>query len=631
MLQLEQTYGATQIVHVDWHTDQDFRVEDTTARSSFYGVGGVPHVVFDGINPVVGGGSNMYPTYQPIFLNHQAAQSQFLIETDVTWDIVNEEGSIDVRVEVAAGETIATPANKRVGAIVYVRNHHHATYGNWHTLALQRPLEVALTASSSGQVQTETLTIPMDVASWAHSSTVDDWTLNPIDWRELRVVGFVQDIVTKEILQSDQGLQPFDVDFATLDPVVQSSTGGTPTEVGATVTYSGTPSGDVIVTLDETSLPAGWDAEVVWNTTTYGSSFTIPGMTDGQSESITVRTIPGAGAGFGTVTVGAAPAAAPGWRFSAELSTFHDTPAILYVDDDRGENQESYYLDAITGAGKYAIVHEVETQLAPSAVDMIGYDAVVWSTGSLQGFSITTADQAELVTYLASGGTLFASSHGLMNNAGATGTFITGYLNVSGYLQDTQASTITGVPSDALGDGVNYLNSPPFLDLADTITPGVGAVPWLNGPSGAVAVRNDGGSYRTVFMSTAFEGLPTAGERDLLMGRILNWLVPSGAVDAPELVPAGPGLSLAQNVPNPFASDTRLEFTIPREGPVRLTVHDVAGRRVAELVNQVMPSGGHSVSWDGTDAGGRRVASGVYLLRLESTGEIRTKEMVRIR
>jgi hypothetical protein len=116
------------------------------------------------------------------------------------------------------------------------------------------------------------------------------------------------------------------------------------------------------------------------------------------------------------------------------------------------------------------------------------------------------------------------------------------------------------------------------------------------------------------------------------MDRILDWLLAEDAVDAAP-APGGtdPGLALAPNVPNPFFSSTRIGFTVPRSGPVQLAVYDVAGRRVAELVDGFLEAGPHAAIWDGTDATGRRTASGVYLVRLLADGEIRTRAVVRLR
>jgi subtilisin family serine protease len=71
------------------------------------------------------------------------------------------------------------------------------------------------------------------------------------------------------------------------------------------------------------------------------------------------------------------------------------------------------------------------------------------------------------------------------------------------------------------------------------------------------------------------------------------------------------------NYPNPFNPRTVLSFVNPSPGHVRLAIHDLRGRRVRILVDAVLPAGAREVVWDGTDAGGEPVASGVYLARLE--------------
>jgi hypothetical protein len=75
--------------------------------------------------------------------------------------------------------------------------------------------------------------------------------------------------------------------------------------------------------------------------------------------------------------------------------------------------------------------------------------------------------------------------------------------------------------------------------------------------------------------------------------------------------------TLAPCFPNPFNPSTTVRFTLRQPGAVTLTVHDVAGRKVATLVpGEVLPAGTHDLAWHGRDARGRPVASGTYLLRL---------------
>ncbi|RKZ14157.1 hypothetical protein DRQ50_09470, partial [bacterium] len=82
-----------------------------------------------------------------------------------------------------------------------------------------------------------------------------------------------------------------------------------------------------------------------------------------------------------------------------------------------------------------------------------------------------------------------------------------------------------------------------------------------------------------------------------------------------------PAVSVAMRAaPNPFNGGTYLSFNNPRDGWVDLSIYDLRGRRVTELLAGQHPAGLDSVRWDGTDEGGRRLGSGVYLVRLHTAG-----------
>lgn len=98
------------------------------------------------------------------------------------------------------------------------------------------------------------------------------------------------------------------------------------------------------------------------------------------------------------------------------------------------------------------------------------------------------------------------------------------------------------------------------------------------------------------------------------------------ALSAPE--PAGTsGLRIQ---PNPFRGSTRIRFNAPRDAALRLTIHDVAGRRVRTLSDGA-PAGDPDRLWDGRDEAGGRVAAGVYFVRLETPGAVLTRRVVHLR
>ena len=91
---------------------------------------------------------------------------------------------------------------------------------------------------------------------------------------------------------------------------------------------------------------------------------------------------------------------------------------------------------------------------------------------------------------------------------------------------------------------------------------------------------------------------------------------------------------LDQNYPNPFNSSTVIPLVVPQgEGysQVELSVYDIQGRRVRQLVNQQLPAGSYLISWDGRSGDGRSVASGIYVSRLKAKGGMQTRKMVVIR
>jgi subtilisin family serine protease/flagellar hook assembly protein FlgD len=69
--------------------------------------------------------------------------------------------------------------------------------------------------------------------------------------------------------------------------------------------------------------------------------------------------------------------------------------------------------------------------------------------------------------------------------------------------------------------------------------------------------------------------------------------------------------------PNPFDRESSVRFAVPVDGrPVVLSIYDVSGRLVRNLVNGAVPAGHHVVTWDACDESGRRVTSGVYFYRM---------------
>ncbi len=88
---------------------------------------------------------------------------------------------------------------------------------------------------------------------------------------------------------------------------------------------------------------------------------------------------------------------------------------------------------------------------------------------------------------------------------------------------------------------------------------------------------------------------------------------------------------LYQNYPNPFNPATTIQYDLPVGGDVRLTVYDISGREIKTLVNDRMASGYHTVRWDGRNRNGGKVASGVYIYRLETDNYVQSRKLLLIK
>lgn len=81
--------------------------------------------------------------------------------------------------------------------------------------------------------------------------------------------------------------------------------------------------------------------------------------------------------------------------------------------------------------------------------------------------------------------------------------------------------------------------------------------------------------------------------------------------------------SLHENYPDPFSGTTTLGYTIPEATSVKLEVYDILGRRVALLVDREQAAGSYTLTFDGSD-----LASGLYLLRMETDSALQIERMI---
>jgi hypothetical protein len=116
-----------------------------------------------------------------------------------------------------------------------------------------------------------------------------------------------------------------------------------------------------------------------------------------------------------------------------------------------------------------------------------------------------------------------------------------------------------------------------------------------------------------------------------MMAKLNELIMIAGVRDEASRSPAT--FKLYPNSPNPFREQTMIRFDLSPSAqvqPVRLAVFDLLGREVRTLVHQQLSASSHTAVWDGKDANGRQVPSGIYFYQLESGYQRITKRMVYI-
>jgi hypothetical protein len=89
--------------------------------------------------------------------------------------------------------------------------------------------------------------------------------------------------------------------------------------------------------------------------------------------------------------------------------------------------------------------------------------------------------------------------------------------------------------------------------------------------------------------------------------------------------------ALGQNYPNPFNPETIVEFALPTTGEVSLNIYNVAGQLVRTLVSGTTAAGYYQIRWDGRDANGSDVSSGVYFYKINTRDFSETRKMLLVK
>ena len=212
------------------------------------------------------------------------------------------------------------------------------------------------------------------------------------------------------------------------------------------------------------------------------------------------------------------------------------------------------------------------------------------------------------------------------------GIYYIGHDSISGRL---------GIPPDCFGTSVIAVRSPESGDrlVQNKLT----AIKWnpCSIRTARIEFTSDGGSSWSVIaervdISKYFYWYVPSVISDSCMIRISNadntdisaksgiFSIVSGdaIIDESQLYT----FTLSQNSPNPFNPLTSIPFTLPKESRVTLIIYNIAGKKIAMLIDGTLGAGSHSVDWDASN-----VASGVYFYLMKAGGFVETRKMMLVK
>ena len=88
---------------------------------------------------------------------------------------------------------------------------------------------------------------------------------------------------------------------------------------------------------------------------------------------------------------------------------------------------------------------------------------------------------------------------------------------------------------------------------------------------------------------------------------------------------------LHQNYPNPFNPSTQIDYDLPQDGLVKISVLDLKGRELSTIVNDVQSAGLKSVTWSALNGQGEPLSSGVYICLMRANDHISTRKLILLR
>jgi len=251
-----------------------------------------------------------------------------------------------------------------------------------------------------------------------------------------------------------------------------------------------------------------------------------------------------------------------------------------------------------------------------------------WLTGEVTTNALTAAERSLIIEHLDNGNSLILSGNNIAEFAQTNDALMTSYLGVT-FNTNISPGTVKGFTNDPIGDGLSMFVPGSSKDQLQLSASPIGQINkvFSYGSSekdsiriAAVRAQNPDKGWKAVYFGFGVADILTSTNRKKVIQRSIDWIIDSVlvSVEYPDIATLPLTFHLEQNYPNPFNPETTISFSLANSSVVEVTIYNVLGQKIRELVNERYSAGEHFVKWDGRDAFGSTVSSGVYLYKLQT-------------
>ncbi len=312
---------------------------------------------------------------------------------------------------------------------------------------------------------------------------------------------------------------------------------------------------------------------------------------------------------------------------------------ILLVDDDNGDNFEKYYTKGVLDSIDSYIVWEVASRGTPSDY-LHKYETVIWFTGDASSNTLTAKDRESIKSFMDNGGVflLFSSKaqDDLLESEQPDSSFFENYLHAysNENMLENNYFTLKNVDPriyPSIYMSLTPYNNHLFRAISKKPESEILMEYFFGGgsPAGIYSVERHRMSYITFGLENVKDGLDETAQmerRRIFLSGIINILmdIPHSVENNLINVPANFRLNV---YPNPFNSMITFNFINPDSRLTKLTIYDIRGKRIKSFT---IKNSNH-VQWNGVNENGVNTGSGIYIVRAQNGGSVKTYKIVQIK